>query len=73
VYGSVRQAIERNFQAGFHAGDKQMVFLLLPETLIAQPQIGPGTYTQRIDDPPDVRAVLTFFKKSSMVARSPTD
>ena len=73
MYGSVRQATEQNFQAGFNTGDKQMVFLLFPGTLIAQPQIRPGNYTQWIDDPPDVRAVLTFFKKSCMVARSPTD
>ncbi len=73
MYGSVRQATEQNFQAGFHAGDKQMVFLLLPETLIAQPQIGPGNYTQGPETPPDIQSVLIFFKKSCIVARSPTD
>lgn len=73
MYGSVRHATEQNFQAGFQTGDKQMVFLLLPQTLIAQPQIGPGNYTQRFEKPPDIQNVLTFFKKSSMVARSPTD
>ena len=42
-------------------------------SLIAQPQIRPGNYPQIVDDPPDVRAVLTFFKKSCMVARSPIE
>lgn len=73
MYSSVRQATEQNFQAGFRAGDEQMVFLLLPETLIAQPQIGPGNHTLRFEEPSDARYVLTFFKKDCMVARSPTE
>ena len=73
MYGAVRQATEQNFRAGFRAGDKQMVFLLLPETLVAQPQVAPGNYTQNSQKPADVNYILTFFKKSSMVARPPTD
>jgi hypothetical protein len=71
MYSSVRQATEQNFQEGFHAGDKQMIFLLLPETLIAHPQIPPGNYTQGSETPPDIENILTFFKKSCMVARPP--
>lgn len=72
TYGGVRQAIVQNFQAGFQAGDTQMVFLLLPQTLVAEPQIDPGTYTLSSESP-NARYILTFFKKKTMVARSSTD
>ncbi|PYY05298.1 MAG: hypothetical protein DMG69_27100 [Acidobacteria bacterium] len=70
--GAVRQASKQNFQAGFRANDKQMVFLLLPQTFVAQPQIMPGTYTLSSEST-DARYILTFFNKEKMVACSPAD
>lgn len=72
MYSVVRKATERNFQAGFDA-QKHMAFLLLPKTLIAQPQVAPGNYAAQSEKPLDVQCILTFFKKSSMVALPPTE
>ena len=69
TYGAVRHAIEQNFQAGFQAGDTQIVFGLLPQTLVAEPQLGPGTYTLSSESA-DARYILTFFKKERMSVRS---
>lgn len=69
MYSVMRQATKKNFEAGFNSGDQQMNFLLLPVTLIAQPKVTPGCYTQKSENPPDIEGILTFFKKSSIVVR----
>jgi hypothetical protein len=68
-YSAINRATDRNFQAGFRTGDKQMVFLLVTDGLVSQPQIEPGTYTMSPENPRDVHYVLMYFKKSSMVVR----
>lgn len=73
MYGAIRQATEKNFEAGFNLGDQQMIFLLFSDTLIAQPRIAPGHYTRNSESPPDIRCMLDYFQKNSIVVRSPTE
>lgn len=71
MYAAVRQATDQNFQSGFQVNKEEMTFLVLPYTLVAQPQIAPGKYTNKPSRPADVQYVLAFFKKSSIVVLSP--
>jgi len=75
-YASVRRSREENFQAGFQADARQMVFSVVPSTgVIVEEPIKPGTYTLlpgknvefTIGNYPYI--ILEFFGKQNIVVK----
>lgn len=73
MYAAVRKATAHNFDMGFQENESHMTYWLLPQTLIAQPQIPPGPHGPSASERIDVRAILQFFKKENLVAVPPAD
>jgi hypothetical protein len=70
LYGQIRGATVRNFQAGFQSGD-EMMFVPLPDSLIAHLHMEPGLHVQSSEEAPEVQYMLRFFRKQKLIVASP--
>lgn len=67
-YGLLRHAVEQNFRSGFQQGSSAMEFVLPPDHgLILGAQFEPGTYTMESPDVVELKFILRYFDKNTIV------